>query len=971
MKNISPKKNIILLSSEEEKLLKKYIEEYNELYQKILILSPNDFIQTLSKRVKIVLKEKINGFSSSNITKVENFILEKIYANDYKHSLFAKRSILQRDQNELNNHYFTGDIIPHCDNDKKDGYYIHSCGNKFQIFKYKNNINFDNLNRKNQEEKNDNNNILLLYCEECDMIYKSNLIKFCCFSTGEDFYSKVTDSTNSDNCHLATWKKYHCNIIINDVMKCQTCHENLYYLPNVNHLFCKKCNHEFETNLYTWKCIKCKKDFIAEVKIYNPFEYKNMKISIKEAILNKKRARPDYLGCGCEINNDPKKLKFYHKSSCTGDLYLGELNKKKIVVCSKCESMGSYEGYVWTCPICTKRFKTDMNYINDNCDEKENINNNNNNGNIKNIITSKYMNYSNSNYNINVSNISNIYKSPIKFKNNNCNLYVIPNNNLINKCKSDTKNIGLLRRNNSAIKLIDNNKLDFLGQSNNINVYKNNNKMVNIKRVCIPKSKNYSPNCSPYKNQSKLEQRYVNNNNQDISNNKRANRLMSNLDLTDTKNFQNIYSKFFNGEKINQISFADYNYNNNIYKIEQKDNIKADLFGTKNLNQPLYNKIFNNNIIGKKRAYSNCNSININLDDGMPFTKISPKNNKIINNNKIPINKINNIQPKIINYSAYESTSGDSQGEKSPKDNTSKNNQNKKVIPGQLNLINYIIKKQIGKGSYGQIFLVEDVHCNQYALKKIIASSESMIKKIKNELKILLDIQNSFSQLNVVSIYGITSQQLDITTHALYVLMELATSDWEKEILERKKLKQYYSEYELMSILFSLVKSLSILQQKNISHRDIKPQNILIFKDKKTGTKKYKLADFGEAKELMGENSTDKQTLRGTELYMAPILFYALRARKKMKYVQHNTYKSDVFSFGLCSLFAATLGFNSLYDVRELKNNISIFVVVEKYLRFKYSDSVVNIISKMLDLNENSRCDFITLEKEFNNIGYY
>jgi len=494
--------------------------------------------------------------------------------------------------------------------------------------------------------------------------------------------------------------------------------------------------------------------------------------------------------------------------------------------------------------------------------------------------------------------------------------------------------------------------------------------MVNIKRVNIPKSKNYSPNCSPYKIQSKLDQRYLYNNIQEINtNNKRANRLMSNLDLTDTKNFQNIFSKFFNGEKVNEISYVDYNYNNIVNYNKPKDNVKADLFGTKNLNQPYY-KIFENNVVGKKRAYSNCNSININIDDGMPYTKIIPKNNKIIGTNKIPINKINN-QAKIVNYSGYESTSGDSNGEKSPKDNTNRNNKNKKVIPGQLNLINYIIKKQIGKGSYGQIFLVEDVNCNQYALKKIIACSESSIKKIKNELKILLDIQNSFSQLNVVSIYGITSQQLDITTHALYVLMELATSDWEKEILERKKLNQYYSEYELMSILFSLVKSLSILQQKNISHRDIKPQNILIFNDKKTGTKKYKLADFGEAKELMGENQTDKQTLRGTELYMAPILFYALRARKKMKYVQHNTYKSDVFSFGLCSLFAATLGFNSLYDVRELKNNISIFVVVEKYLRFKYSDSVVNIISKMLDLNENSRCDFIALEKEFNNIGYY
>ena len=38
------------------------------------------------------------------------------------------------------------------------------------------------------------------------------------------------------------------------------------------------------------KVDKCKKDFTAEVKIYNPFKYKNMKICIKEAILRKKRS---------------------------------------------------------------------------------------------------------------------------------------------------------------------------------------------------------------------------------------------------------------------------------------------------------------------------------------------------------------------------------------------------------------------------------------------------------------------------------------------------------------------------------------------------------------------------------------------------------------------------------------------------------------------------------------------------------
>jgi len=352
------------------------------------------------------------------------------------------------------------------------------------------------------------------------------------------------------------------------------------------------------------------------------------------------------------------------------------------------------------------------------------------------------------------------------------------------------------------------------------------------------------------------------------------------------------------------------------------------------------------------------------------------KNNNIINANKIPIKKLNINRGKSLNKNCSASTSFDSQGEKSPKNNTNlemNNNEpkNKKVIPGQLNLKNYIIKKQIGHGSFGQIFLVEDMNKNQYALKKIIAASSSSIRSIKNELQILLDIQNSGQALNAVNIYGITSSQLDITTYALYVLMELASTDWEKEILERKKTKNHYSEYELMSILSCLVKSLSILQKQNISHRDIKPQNILIINDSNS-KKVYKLADFGEAKELLkGERPTNNQTIRGTEIYMSPILFYALRGRKKIKYVKHNPYKSDVFSFGLCSLFAATLGFQSLYDVRELKSNISIYVVVEKYLRNIYSDNVINIISKMLDINENTRCDFIQLEKEFNALGYY
>ena len=268
---------------------------------------------------------------------------------------------------------------------------------------------------------------------------------------------------------------------------------------------------------------------------------------------------------------------------------------------------------------------------------------------------------------------------------------------------------------------------------------------------------------------------------------------------------------------------------------------------------------------------------------------------------------------------------------------------------------------------------MEDKDKNQYALKKIIADSSDDISSIKQEYQILIDIQNNNKNINVVNIIGISNYKLDMTTHVLYVLMELASTDWEKEILKRKNQKKYYDENELMNILATLAKSLAILQKQNISHRDLKPQNILVFYNNKQKLTEptYKLADFGEAKELYrGDKPTNRQTLRGTELYMSPILFYALRASKIMKYVKHNPYKSDVFSFGLCALFAATLCFESLYDVRELKSNVSLKIVINRYLKGRYSYRVIEIISKMLDINETTRKDFIELKNEFEKLGY-
>ena len=96
---------------------------------------------------------------------------------------------------------------------------------------------------------------------------------------------------------------------------------------------------------------------------------------------------------------------------------------------------------------------------------------------------------------------------------------------------------------------------------------------------------------------------------------------------------------------------------------------------------------------------------------------------------------------------------------------------------------------------------------------------------------------------------------------------------------------------------------------------------------------------------------------------MSPILFRALSKRQNI--IIHNTFKSDVFSLGMCLFYAVTLTFKSLYDIREINDSKLIKKILEKYLIVKYSHNFVNILVKMLEVDENLRPDFIELENDF------
>ena len=568
------------------------------------------------------------------------------------------------------------------------------------------------------------------------------------------------------------------------------------------------------------------------------------------------------------------------------------------------------------------------------------------------------------------------------------NIITDDNNNFVYNNIPNIKKIQKVNKN----KIIPNNKdeniLDnFVYSNNGINSYNNLQKEFknNFKENGIHKKNNFSFHIN---NINKIKKIHYNDTlNDDISNNKKKDDSLINnntpkikmIKKNPIKNNKNNINKIISNDNDNHINSnidnnMNYKINNNIY------------FNLRNSANPVnkiikMNKIINidneaiiNNIIKNNYHKINGNKNNIIKNNILKPNEL-PSNNNDDDESSIEIDSddINNIFSKLQNIKIYFSSSEQEIAQqlrrtysfdvRKSKNHFSllNNSDNFEIKTFDSNY--YTILRQIGKGSYGKIYLVEDPNTKeQFALKKIIIGDALELKENQNEYKLTWKLTKLNPELKIVKKYAIETKRLDKYNLVMYILMEVANCDWEQELLNRHKDNAFYSEIELIEILKSLVNTLAELQKKGISHRDVKPQNILCF-----GKDGYKLSDFGEAKAKKRnfiksnnfEENTRKQTVRGTELYMSPILFKALQMNA-VDGVQYNAYKSDVFSLGMCFLLASCLNYQSLYDIREVYDMEILKEIVEKYLK-NYSNNYINLIINMLQINERLRPDFIEL----------
>lgn len=155
---------------------------------------------------------------------------------------------------------------------------------------------------------------------------------------------------------------------------------------------------------------------------------------------------------------------------------------------------------------------------------------------------------------------------------------------------------------------------------------------------------------------------------------------------------------------------------------------------------------------------------------------------------------------------------------------------------------------------------------------------------------------------NFVDVYGAFQEE-----SKFYLVMELAHETLYLRILswETNKIDATIREQEAFKVLNDLVRAMWTLNDRNISHKDIKPENIFIFKNNSSGEEIYKIGDLDIScetkKDEIGRTLICSQgRVQGTENFMAPELFIAMR--KEISVVDMDYNACDVYSLGLTIL---------------------------------------------------------------------
>ncbi|CAL6075013.1 Kinase [Hexamita inflata] len=168
---------------------------------------------------------------------------------------------------------------------------------------------------------------------------------------------------------------------------------------------------------------------------------------------------------------------------------------------------------------------------------------------------------------------------------------------------------------------------------------------------------------------------------------------------------------------------------------------------------------------------------------------------------------------------------------------------------------NYILGKQLGRGTFGDVRVATQITTQQKVAMKILDKSkikcEDDFKRVVREIQVLKMLNNPF----VVKLLEV----IDTPNHIYLVTEYIDNGELLKYIAERKKL----TEEDACRLFRQLVSGLFYCHTRKVCHRDLKLKNILLDSDNN-----IKIIDFGLSNVLAKDYQL--KTACGSPSYASP-----------------------------------------------------------------------------------------------------
>ncbi len=181
----------------------------------------------------------------------------------------------------------------------------------------------------------------------------------------------------------------------------------------------------------------------------------------------------------------------------------------------------------------------------------------------------------------------------------------------------------------------------------------------------------------------------------------------------------------------------------------------------------------------------------------------------------------------------------------------------------------YHLESRVGQGGMGVVYkarhaYLKTLHAIKIILPDLVGNDPELVTRFRQEALASAAIRHP----NVVAVtdYGVAQGTMP------FIVMEFVEGESLHDLLDREGKLSPERAFELISAICA---GISVAHNQGIVHRDMKPLNIMLLKDRKTISEAVKILDFGLAKiksgELLGSFIQAQTTgLMGSPYYMAP-----------------------------------------------------------------------------------------------------